>query len=51
MKPVYRKFLLIPIILVIAGLATFGLSKMKPEAPKQEIENLDLLVDVIELKT
>ncbi len=51
MKPVYRKFLLIPIILAIAGLATFGLSKMKPEAPKQEAESLDLLVDVLELKT
>jgi len=51
MKPVYRKFLLIPIILVIAGATTFGLSKMKPEAPKQEAENFDLLVDVIELKT
>jgi RND family efflux transporter MFP subunit len=50
MKPVYRKFLLIPIIFVIAGLATFGLSKMKPEAPKQEAENLDLLVDILELK-
>ena len=51
MKPIYRKFLLIPIIFAIAGVATFGLSIMKPEAPKQEIENLDLLVDVIELKT
>jgi len=51
MKPVYRKFLLIPIIIAIAGGASFGLSKMKPEAPKEEIENLALLVDVIELKT
>ena len=51
MKPVYRKFLLIPIIIAIAGGASFGLSKMKPEAPKNEVENLDLLVDVIELKT
>jgi RND family efflux transporter MFP subunit len=51
MKPVYRKFLLIPIIFAIAGLATFGLSKMKPEAPKQEAENLDLLVEILELKT
>jgi len=51
MKPVYRKFLLIPIIIAIAGGASFGLSKMKPDAPKEEVENLDLLVDVIELKT
>ena len=51
MKPVYRKFLLIPIIIAIAGAASFGLSKMKPEAPKDEVENFDLLVDVIELKT
>ncbi|MDH3274280.1 MAG: efflux RND transporter periplasmic adaptor subunit [Gammaproteobacteria bacterium] len=51
MKPVHRKFLLIPIILAIAGVATFGLSKMKPEAPKQESNDLDLLVDVFELKT
>lgn len=51
MKPVYRKFLLIPIILTIAVVVTFALSKMKPEAPKQEAENLDLLVEVIELET
>jgi RND family efflux transporter MFP subunit len=51
MKPVYRKFLLIPIIFAIAGLATVGLSKMKPEAPKQEADNLDLLVDIFELET
>ena len=51
MKPVYRKFLLIPIIFAIAGIATFGLSKMKPEAPKQESDDLDLLVDVLELET
>jgi len=50
MKPAYRKFLIIPIIIAIAGGASFGLSKMKPEAPKSEVENLDLLVDVIELK-
>jgi len=46
MKPVYRKFLLIPIIIAIAVGASFGLSKMKPEAPKKEVENFDLLVDV-----
>jgi RND family efflux transporter MFP subunit len=51
MKPVYRKFLLIPIILAIAGVTTFGLSKMKPEAPKQESDDLGLLVDIFELKT
>jgi len=51
MKPVYRKFLLIPIIIAIAVGASFGLSKMKPEAPKKEVENFDLLVDVTELKT
>lgn len=51
MKPVYRKFLLIPIIFIIAAVATFALTKMKPEAPKQDAENLDLLVEVIELET
>lgn len=51
MKPVYRKFLLIPIILAIAGGAAFGLSQLKPEAPKKDVENLDLVVDVIELET
>jgi RND family efflux transporter MFP subunit len=51
MKPVYRKFLLIPIILTIAGGAAAVLSQMKPEAPKKDVENLDLLVEVIELET
>jgi RND family efflux transporter MFP subunit len=51
MKPVYRKFLLIPIILTIAGGAAAVLSQMKPEAPKKDVESLDLLVEIIELKT
>jgi len=51
MKPVYRKFLLIPIILTIAAGAASVLSQMKPEAPKKDVENLDLLVEVIELET
>ena len=51
MKPVYRKFLLIPIILTIAGGAAAVLSQMKPEAPEKDVENLDLLVEVIELET
>jgi len=51
MKPVYRKFLLIPIMLTIAAGAAFVLSQMKPEAPKKDVENLDLFVEIIELET
>ncbi len=50
MKPVYRKWILIPGIFVgaiaIAGL----LSQMKPEPEKRGDENLDLLVEVLPLE-
>ncbi|MDH3339182.1 MAG: efflux RND transporter periplasmic adaptor subunit [Gammaproteobacteria bacterium] len=50
MKPVYRKWILIPGIFVgaiaIAGL----LSQLKPEPEKREDEKLDLLVEVLPLE-
>ena len=50
MKPVYRKFVVIPgIILAALGLAV-GLVQMQPEQVKKDSEDLDLLVDVIQLE-
>jgi len=49
MKPVYRKFVLIPGIFVVAIALAVGLTQMKPEAQKRENEQLDLLVDVLTL--
>jgi RND family efflux transporter MFP subunit len=50
MKPVYRKWVLIPGIfagaLVVAGI----LSQMKPEPEKRDDEDLDLLVEVLPLE-
>lgn len=50
MKPVYRKFVLIPGILLIAIGAAIGLSQLKPEVPKRDDEPLDLLVEVLPLE-
>jgi RND family efflux transporter MFP subunit len=50
MKPVYRKWIVIPGILVVAiGLAA-GLSQLRPEAEKNDDANLDLLVEVMLLE-
>jgi RND family efflux transporter MFP subunit len=51
MNPVYRKWLVIPgIILVGVGLS-YGLSQLKPEAPQKESDRLDPLVEVMRLET
>ena len=50
MKPVYRKFVLIPGILVVAAALAIGLAQLRPEPPKRDNANLDLLVDVLPLE-
>jgi len=50
MKPVYRKYLVIPGIIIGAAALAFGLSLMKPEQPKRDNEQLDLLVEVLPLE-
>ena len=50
MKPVYRKYVLIPgMVLAGIGIAA-GLSQLKPEAPKRDDVSLDLLVEVLPLR-
>ena len=51
MKPIYRKWILIPGIFVAALAAAGLLSQMQPEPEKEEEENLDLLVEVLPLET
>ena len=50
MKRKYKRMLSIAGILVGAVIAASALSTLKPEPPKKEVENLDLLVDVLELE-
>ncbi|MDH3747357.1 MAG: efflux RND transporter periplasmic adaptor subunit [Gammaproteobacteria bacterium] len=50
MKPVYRKFVLIPGIVVGAIAIAVGLAQLKPEPPKKEDDKLDLLVEVLPLE-
>ncbi len=50
MKPVYRKFVLIPGILIAAIALAAGLAQMKPETQKRDDEQLDLLVEVVTLE-
>ena len=50
MKPALRKFVVIPGILLSAFALMAVLSQFKPEPPKQENENLDLLVDTLTLE-
>jgi len=50
MKPALRKFVVIPGILISAFALMAVLSQFKPEPPKQENENLDLLVDTLTLE-
>lgn len=45
MKPVYRKWVVIPGIIVVAVGVMMALSQMKPEPPKRDDENLDPLVE------
>jgi RND family efflux transporter MFP subunit len=50
MKPVYRKFVFIPGILIAAIALAAGLTQMKPETQKRDDEQLDLLVEVVTLE-
>jgi RND family efflux transporter MFP subunit len=50
MKPALRKFVVIPGILIFAVALMAVLSQFKPEPPKQEGENLELLVETLTLE-
>ena len=50
MKPVYRKFVLLPGIIVGAIALSVGLSQFKPEPTKKDDEKLDLLVELLPLE-
>jgi RND family efflux transporter MFP subunit len=50
MKRKYKRMLSIAGVLVGAVAAALALSTLKPEPPKKETENLDLLVDVLQLQ-
>jgi len=50
MKPALRKFVVIPGILISAFVLMAVLSQFKPEPPKRESENLDLLVETLTLE-
>ena len=50
MKRKYKRMLSIAGIIVGAIMAALALSTLKPEPPKKEVENLDLLVDVLKLE-
>jgi len=50
MKRKYKRMLSIAGIIVGAIMAALALSTLKPEPPKKEVENLDLLVDVLQLE-
>ena len=50
MKRKHKRMLSIAGILVGAIMAAAALSTLKPEPPKKEVENLDLLVDVLQLE-
>ena len=50
MKPAYRKFVVIPGIILVALALAMGLGQMKPEQPKRDAEKLDLLVEVLVLE-
>ena len=50
MKRKHKRMLSIAGVLVGAIMAAAALSTLKPEPPKKEVENLDLLVDVLQLE-
>ena len=50
MTPKQRKWIVIPGILVVAFAIAAGLAQLKPEPPKNEDQELDLLVEVIVLE-
>lgn len=50
MKPSVRKFVVIPGILIGAIVLMILMAQLKPEQPKREIEDLDLLVETLTLE-
>ena len=50
MQPAYRKFVVIPGIVIGALALAFALSQLKPEQEKRDDEKLDLLVEVLTLE-
>ena len=50
MKPVYRRWVLTPALIIVPIAIAGLLSTMKPEPPKKDTENLDMLVDVLTLE-
>ena len=50
MKPVYRRWVLTPALIIVPVAIAAVLSTMKPEPPKKDTENLDMLVDVLTLE-
>lgn len=51
MKPVYRRWILIPALIVIPTVAAWFLTTLKPEPPKKDEAKLDMLVDVLVLES
>lgn len=50
MKPVYRRWVLIPALIIVPVAIAALLSTMKPEPPKTDTGKLDMLVDVLTLE-
>jgi len=50
MRPVYRRWVLIPALIIVPILGAGLLSTLKPEPPKKDEPKLDLLVDVLVLE-
>jgi RND family efflux transporter MFP subunit len=51
MKPVYRRWILIPALIVIPMVGAWFLTTLKPEPPKKDEAKLDMLVDVLVLES
>jgi RND family efflux transporter MFP subunit len=51
MKPVYRRWILIPALIIVPMVAAWFLTTLKPEPPKKDEPILDALVDVLVLET
>lgn len=50
MKPVYRRWILIPALIIVPIIAASFLATLKPEPPKKDEPRLDMLVDVLTLE-
>ena len=50
MKPAFRRWVLIPALIIVPIAVAGLLSTMKPEPPKKDNESLDMLVEVLALE-